>query len=101
MHCLADFQAYNRNVKAREEAVREAARAHDYQGYDYSPLEESKIVEFMDKLQELIRKAEADLKRIQVDGRRKERELEAELERLSAARTTAVANKATKQDQIV
>jgi len=46
-------------------AVKEAANAHDFAGYDYSPLEEAKIVDFIDKLNELVRKAESDLKKLQ------------------------------------
>jgi DNA repair protein RAD50 len=46
--------------------VREAANAHDFAGYDYSPLEEAKILDFIDKLHELVRRAESDLKKLQV-----------------------------------
>ena len=46
--------------------MKEAANAHDFAGYDYSPLEEGKIVDFIDKLNELVRKAESDLKKLQV-----------------------------------
>jgi DNA repair protein RAD50 len=62
----ADQQAYERNLKDREAAVKEAANSHDFAGYDYSPLEEAKIVDFIDKLNELVRKAESDLKKLQV-----------------------------------
>jgi DNA repair protein RAD50 len=48
--------------------VREAAKNHNYAGYDYSPLEEAKIVEFVDKLHELVRRAESDLKKLQVSS---------------------------------
>lgn len=70
-------------------------------GYDYSPLEDQKVEEFMDRIDELVRKAEADLKRIQVEGARKERELQAELDQLATTKTTAIATKQSKQDQIV
>ena len=46
--------------------MKEAANAHDFAGYDYSPLEDGKIVDFIDKLNELVRKAESDLKKLQV-----------------------------------
>jgi DNA repair protein RAD50 len=45
--------------------VKEAADAHDFAGYDYSPLEDAKIVDFIDKLNELVKKAESDLKKLQ------------------------------------
>ena len=60
------MQAYDKNIGERESSVREVAKTHDLAGYDYSPLEESKVVEFLDKLHELVRRAEADLKRLQV-----------------------------------
>lgn len=63
---VADGQAYERNLKDREAAVKEAANAHDFSGYDYSPLEEAKVIDFIDKLHELVRKAESDLKKLQV-----------------------------------
>lgn len=46
--------------------MKEAANSHDFAGYDYSPLEEAKILDFIDKLHELVRKAESDLKKLQV-----------------------------------
>lgn len=66
MEAGADEEAYERNVKEREAAVKEAANAHDFSAYDYSPLEEAKVTEFIDKLHELVRKAESDLKKLQV-----------------------------------
>lgn len=92
---------YERNVRERESTVRELANTHNYPGYDYSPLEEDKIVDFVDKLHELVRKSEADLKKVQHEGNRKERQMQAELDQLSSAKTTAVATKQSKQDQIV
>lgn len=94
-------QIYERNLREREARIREVAKSHNFSGYDYSPLEDHKVEEFMDQLHELVRKAEMDLKRIQADGARKERELQAELDLLSNAKTTAVATKQSKQDQIV
>lgn len=46
--------------------MREAAKTHNFAGYDYSPLEEGKVLEFVDKVHELVRRAESDLKRLQV-----------------------------------
>jgi DNA repair protein RAD50 len=103
-------------VREREAAVREAAKTHNFAGYDYSPLEEHKVVDFVDKLHELVRKAESDYKRLQVslsykrshppadsqsEGARKERAIQAELDRLAGVKTSALATKRSKQDQIV
>ena len=77
------------------------AKQHNFSGFDYSPLDDTKVADFIDKLRELVRKAESDLKRMQTDGARKERELLAELDRLSNAKTTAIATKQSKLDQIV
>jgi len=63
---LLTRQNYQRNLREREAAVKEAAKTHNYAGYDYSPLEEHKVVEFVDKLHELVKRAEADYKRLQV-----------------------------------
>ena len=63
-------QSYERNVREREAAVREASKQHNFSGYDYSPLEEAKIVEFVDKLHEMVRKAESDLRKLQVSTKR-------------------------------
>lgn len=59
------------------------------------------MADFIDKLHELVRKAESDYKRMQTEGVRKERELQAELDRLSSAKTTAIATKQSKLAQIV
>lgn len=88
-------------MKDRESAIREIAKTHNFSGFDYSPLEDDKVADFIDKLHELVRKAESDLKRIQTDGARKEREMQSELDRLSDAKTTAIATKQSKLDQIV
>ncbi|EJT49074.1 hypothetical protein A1Q1_01723 [Trichosporon asahii var. asahii CBS 2479] len=90
-----------RNVKEREAAVRNLAKQHNFSGFDYSPLEDTKVADFIEKLQELVRKAESDLKRIQMDGVRKERELQAELDHLSSVKTAAVTTKQSKLDQIL
>jgi DNA repair protein RAD50 len=42
------------------------AKSHNFAGYDYSPLEDVKIVDFIDKLHELVRNAESELKKLQV-----------------------------------
>jgi len=47
--------------------VREAAKTHNFAGYDYSPLEEAKVAEFVEKLNELVSRADADLGRLQVN----------------------------------
>lgn len=46
--------------------MREVAKAHNFGGFDYSPLEDSKIVEFVEKLHDLVRQAEAELKKLGV-----------------------------------
>lgn len=100
-------------MRERENKVRELSKTFNFPGYDYSPLEEAKVIDLVDKLQEIVRKAESDLKRLQVssspvfpadsqtEGSRKEREMQAELDQLSNAKTTAIATKQSKQDQIV
>lgn len=88
-------------MKEREAAVRDLAKQHDFSGFDYSPLEDTKVADFIDKLTELVRKAESDQKRMQTDGARKERELQAELDRLFSAKTAAVTTKDEKLIQIV
>jgi DNA repair protein RAD50 len=94
-------QTYERNVKEREAAISEVARSQNFPGYDYSPLEDHKVDEFMDRLHELVRKADTDYNRLTQEGTRKERELQAELDLLAAAKTSAVVTKKSKQDQIV
>lgn len=59
-------KAYERNLREREAAIRQIAKAHDLVGYDYSPLEDSKVAEFVNKIYEMVRKAENDLKKLQV-----------------------------------
>lgn len=109
-------QRYKKNVVAREAAVKEAAKTHNYAGYDQSPLEEAKVVEFIDKVHELVRRAESDHKKVKVcdavptvrslaheqsENRRRNDELGAELEKLSGIKTTANATKQSKSVQIV
>ena len=92
---------YEKNLRERDSAVREAANLHDFAGYDYSPLEEAKVVEFVDKLHEVVRRSESDFKKLQAQGGRRERELQGELDRLAGVKTSALATKRSKQEQIV
>lgn len=48
--------------------MKEAAKTHNYAGYEQSPLEEAKVVDFIDKLHELVRRAESDHKKVKVCG---------------------------------
>lgn len=59
-------KAYERNLREREAAIRQISKAYDLVGYDYSPLEDSKVAEFVNKIYEMVRKAENDLKKLQV-----------------------------------
>lgn len=59
-------KAYERNLREREAVIRQIAKAHNLVGYDYSPLEDSKVAEFVNKIYEMVRKAENDLKKLQV-----------------------------------
>lgn len=59
-------KAYERNLREREAVIRQIAKDHNLVGYDYSPLEDSKVAEFVNKIYEMVRKAENDLKKLQV-----------------------------------
>ncbi|OWZ73899.1 hypothetical protein AYX14_00623 [Cryptococcus neoformans] len=98
---VAHRQTYERNLREREAAIRQIAKAHDLVGYDYSPLEDSKVAEFVDKIYDMVRKAESDLKKLQMENSRKERELQEELDRLSTMKASAQATKKSKEEQIV
>nr|XP_019013012.1 DNA repair protein RAD50 [Kwoniella pini CBS 10737]OCF51793.1 DNA repair protein RAD50 [Kwoniella pini CBS 10737] len=93
-------KTYQKNLREREAVIREVAKTHNFAGYDYSPLEDHKVLEFVEKMHELVRKAENDLKKLQADNSRRERELQAELDRLSNAKASTQATKRSKQDQI-
>lgn len=69
MRIRADHgQSHERHVREREVAVKEAAKTWDLPGYDYSAIEESKITAFVDRVQEMVRKAESDAKRLHVSS---------------------------------
>lgn len=53
-------------MRDRENTIREAAKTHNLAGYDYSPIEEAKVAEFIEKLGELVSRADSDLRRLQV-----------------------------------
>lgn len=63
---LGNRKNHEQHLRDREKAVHEVAKAHNIPGFDYSPLEDTKVAEFVERFQDLIRKAESDLKRIQV-----------------------------------
>ncbi|ODN93462.1 DNA repair protein RAD50 [Cryptococcus wingfieldii CBS 7118] len=96
----AQRQAYESNLREREAVIRHVARNHGLTGYNNSPLEDWKVDEFVDKISEMVRGAEHDLKMMQADHGKKELKLQEELDQLSTTKAAATATKKSKQDQI-
>ncbi|WVQ73482.1 hypothetical protein IAR50_003054 [Cryptococcus sp. DSM 104548] len=96
----AQRQMYERNLKEREAVIRQVARNHGLSGYNHSPLEDWKVDEFVDKISEMVRSAENDLRKLQADHGKKESKLQEELDQLSTTKAAATATKKSKQEQI-
>ncbi|BEJ06595.1 hypothetical protein CcaverHIS641_0311170 [Cutaneotrichosporon cavernicola] len=94
---LDELRRRERNLLSTQGELRTNRKAS---GYSLTSLEDAKVMDFVDRLQEMVRKAEADLKRLQTEGLRKERELQSELDDLANKKTTALATKSSKEDQI-
>jgi DNA repair protein RAD50 len=65
---LLFVKAHKTQVAEREQLIHEISEKHKIKGFNYSPLEREKAHEFLSRLDELRRKQNADLERIQVCG---------------------------------
>lgn len=60
------LQAQERRIADREELIREIGVKHGIKGYDYSPLEREKVVEFISRLGDVQRRQRAEFESAQV-----------------------------------
>ncbi|KAF7987104.1 hypothetical protein HWV62_291 [Athelia sp. TMB] len=61
-------------VQDREKLISEISRKHSMKGYDHTPLEREKVVEFLARLNELQRKQRAEYEKLQTESRTKTEE---------------------------
>jgi DNA repair protein RAD50 len=55
-----------RRISDREVLIREISVKHGIKGYDYSPLEREKVVEFISKLGDVQRRQKIEYEKVQV-----------------------------------
>jgi len=65
-YSACDAQAQSRRIEERETLIRSIGTKHHLKGYDHSPLEREKVVEFISRLGELQRQQNADTEQLQV-----------------------------------
>lgn len=59
-------QEQDRRIAQREQAIREIAGVYRLKGYDQTPLERDKVLEFLARLSELQRKQQVEYENLQV-----------------------------------
>jgi DNA repair protein RAD50 len=55
-----------RRIEERETLIRSIGAKHHLKGYDHSPLEREKVIEFISRLGDLQRRQNAETERLQV-----------------------------------
>ena len=66
LHSTHGTQAQSRRIEERETLIRSIGTKHHLKGYDHSPLEREKVVEFISRLGDLQRLQNAETERLQV-----------------------------------
>ncbi|KII86927.1 hypothetical protein PLICRDRAFT_665598 [Plicaturopsis crispa FD-325 SS-3] len=85
----AEAKAQERRISEREDLIRVISNKHGIMGYDHSPLERDKVVEFIGKLGALQAKQIQEYEKVQSDEyNHKSRELHKELESYKAKKTS-------------
>jgi DNA repair protein RAD50 len=59
-------QAQEQRIADREALIREISGKHNIKGYDHSPLEREKVIEFISRLDGLQRRQNVELEKLQV-----------------------------------
>ncbi|KAI0702294.1 hypothetical protein BC835DRAFT_1404375 [Cytidiella melzeri] len=80
----AEAKAHEEVLREREEAIRELSTKHQLMGYDYSPLEREKIIEFITRLTDLQRAQNNETDALQSEQKSKSETYNAQLRRLHA-----------------
>ncbi|KAG2155166.1 P-loop containing nucleoside triphosphate hydrolase protein [Suillus bovinus] len=89
----AEAKAHDRRISEREELIREISNKHNIKGYNHTPLEREKVVEFVSRLGDLQRRQRSEFDKLQTgrnskndEHSRKLRQLHTELESLRMQR---------------
>ncbi|KAF9013278.1 hypothetical protein BDQ17DRAFT_1386857 [Cyathus striatus] len=84
---LAEAEAHKQQMAERESMIREIGEKHGIKGYNISPLDRNKVIEFMSRLGDVQRKQRTELENLQNELRakteeynRKARQLDSEIE---------------------
>ena len=63
---VTDAQQQKTRIADREQFIHETGDKHGIKGYQYSPLEREKVVEFLSRLGDVQRKQKAEFEKFQV-----------------------------------
>ncbi|KAF9643243.1 hypothetical protein BDM02DRAFT_1548809 [Thelephora ganbajun] len=103
----AEEKAQSRRIEERETLIRSIGTKHHLKGYDHSPLEKEKVVEFISRLGDLQRRQNAETERLQTESRTRmdeynvmARKLNSELEALKQQKSTMKNQIATLRSKI-
>ncbi|KAH8813273.1 DNA repair protein Rad50 [Xylogone sp. PMI_703] len=96
----AEKENYERQIEAREQLVKEAARLHSMRGYD-GELDDVQINEFIERVRKLSREKDRELERIQNATEDELRQTQSVLTELESRRTARMQDKVTAKQTIV
>ena len=65
---LITFKAQERRISDRDELIRRISELYNIKGYSHMPLEREKVVEFMARLADLLRKQRSEYDKVQVSS---------------------------------
>ncbi|KAF9783547.1 AAA domain-containing protein [Thelephora terrestris] len=103
----AEETAQSRRIEERETLIRSIGAKHHLKGYDHSPLEREKVLEFLSRLGDLQRSQNAETERLQTESRARmdeynvtARKLNSELEALKQQKSSMKSQIATLRSKI-
>jgi DNA repair protein RAD50 len=66
MVILTVFQAQEQRISDREHHIKDISSKHNIKGYDYTPLEREKVIEFFERLSDLQNRQRTEYEKLQV-----------------------------------
>lgn len=94
-------QNQERNIRDREALIRSLAEKHGIKGYDHSPLEDDRVLDFELKLKDISRRHNSDLEKLQNAGSARAATLEKKERDLSTKQNRQIVERDSAREQIV
>ncbi|KAF8967155.1 AAA domain-containing protein [Flammula alnicola] len=98
---VAEAEEQHRRIQQREQVIHEIGDVYGIKGFNYSPLERDKVLEFLSRLGDVQRRQQAEYEKLQSDLKAKNDDYHAKLRALDSELESRQSQKQRLRDQIV